>query len=76
MNKKHIKNIRRIITKQLKKNYPDWKRLTKATKKEVTKKVMNEVVGDYDYSQELDMPIEELIGIESQEPSDGIRSVL
>ncbi|WP_462271018.1 hypothetical protein [Desulfobacter sp.] len=76
MNKKHIKNIRRIITKQLKKNYLDWKRLTKATKKEVTKKVMNEVVGDYDYSQELDMPIEELIGIESQEPSDGIRSVL
>ena len=75
MDKKHIKNIRRIITKQLKKNYPDWKGLTKATKKEVTKKVMNEVVGNYDYSQELDMPIEELIGIEAQEPSDGIRNL-
>ena len=75
MDKKHIKNIRRIITKQLKKNYPDWKGLTKATKKEVTKKVMNEVVDNYDYSQELDMPIEELIGIEAQEPSGGVRSL-
>jgi hypothetical protein len=35
---------------------------------------MTEVVDRYDYSQTLDIPIEELIGVEDQAPSAGIRS--
>jgi hypothetical protein len=72
----HIKNIRRIITKQLKKNFPRWNRMTKKSKKELTQEVMNEVENNYDYSQALDIPMEELIGIEAQKPSNGIRSLL
>ena len=71
----HRKNIRRIITNQLKKTFPNWKKITKKSKKELTKQIMMEVEDNYDYSQTLDIPIEELIGIEDQAPSAGIRSL-
>ncbi|MCG8643300.1 MAG: hypothetical protein MI862_26475 [Desulfobacterales bacterium] len=71
----HEKNIRRIITKQLKKSFPNWKKMTRTSKKELTKQIMLEVVENYDYSQNLDMPIEELIGVEDQVPSAGIRNL-
>ncbi|WP_320041035.1 hypothetical protein [uncultured Desulfobacter sp.] len=71
----HRKNIRRLIAKQLKKNFPNWKNMTRKSKKELTKEIMNEVVDNYDYSQALDIPVEELIGIEKQRPSEGIRSL-
>lgn len=71
----HRKNIRQIITKQLKKSFPNWKKMTKKSKKELTQQIMIEVVGKYDYSQTLDIPIEELIGIEGQAPSAGIHSL-
>lgn len=71
----HEKNIKRTITKQLKKNFPNWKNLTKKTKKKLAKQVMNEIVDGYDYSQTLDLPIEELTGVEEQKPSEGIRSL-
>ncbi len=71
----HEKNIKRIITKQLKKNFPKWKNMPKKSKKELIKEIMIEVAGNYDYSQELDVPIEELIGVEDQRPSMGIRSL-
>ncbi|MCP4110787.1 MAG: transposase [Desulfobacteraceae bacterium] len=71
----HRKNIKRIITKQLKKSLPDWKKMNRKSKKELTQEIMNEVVGNYDYSQTLDIPIEELVGIEGQMPSDAIRSL-
>ena len=62
----HTKNIRRIVTKQLKKTFPNWNKMTRKSKKELTKQIMMEVVETYDYSQTLDIPIEELIGIEDQ----------
>jgi len=71
----HSKNIRRMVIKQLKKKFPRWSRMTKKNKKELTQKIMSELEHNYDYSQSLDVPIEELIGIESQQPSDGIRSL-
>ncbi len=71
----HEKNIKRIITKQLKKIFPKWKNMPKKSKKELIKEIMIEVAGNYDYSQELDVPIEELIGVEDQRPSMGIRSL-
>ncbi len=36
---------------------------------------MIEVVDNYDYSRALDIPIEKLIGIDDQKPSEGIRSL-
>lgn len=71
----HRKNIRLIITKQLKKNFPNWKKMTKKSKKELTRQIMLEVVDNYDYSQTLDIPIDELIGVEDQRPSEGIRGL-
>lgn len=71
----HEKNIRRIITDQLKKKFPNWKRVTRKAKKELIKEIMIEVTDNYDYAQVLDMPIEKLIGVENQKPSEGIRSL-
>ncbi len=71
----HEKNIRRIITKQLKKNFPNWNKMTRKSKKEMTKQIMMEVADTYDYSQTLDIPIEELIGVDGQAPSASIRSL-
>jgi len=71
----HEKNIRRIIIKQLKKNLPHWKKMLKKSKKEMTQAIMDEVVANYDDSQKLDIPIEELTGVDGQSPSEGIRSL-
>jgi hypothetical protein len=49
--------------------------MTRKSKKELTKQIMTEVMDKYDYSQALDIPIEELIGVEDQAPSAGIRSL-
>ena len=71
----HVKNIRRIITKQLKSSLPGWKKITRKSKKELTQAIMDEVVDNYDYSQRLDIPIEELTGVDDQSPSEGIRNL-
>ncbi len=71
----HEKNIRRIITNQLKIDFPNWKNMTRKSKKELTREIMIEVVDNYNYSQELGLPIEKLTGIEDQSPSAGIRNL-
>ncbi|OEU65045.1 MAG: hypothetical protein BBJ57_07595 [Desulfobacterales bacterium PC51MH44] len=60
----HHKNIRRIIKKQLKKQYPNWKRLSRKQKKAISKAVLSEAVAQYDFEQDIQVPLEELIGIE------------
>jgi hypothetical protein len=65
----HIKNIRRLITKQLKYNHPYWKTIKKKSKKELIKQIVDEVVKNYDYSQALNLPVEELTGIENHQIS-------
>ena len=62
----HKKEIKAIIKKQLKREYPNWKRLTKKEKKEIARKVLAEVVKGYDFSKEIEMPKHELLGIEQQ----------
>jgi len=47
----HYKNIKRIIRKQLKKQYPNWKQLSKKQKKATSKAVLNETVAQYDFDQ-------------------------
>ena len=71
----HEKNIRLLITKQLKKKLPLWTILTKDEKKSFAQEVMDYVTNTYDYSKPLDMPIEKLTGIEDQMPSEGIISL-
>ena len=68
----HHKNIKLIIRKQVKKQFPNWKFLPKKTKKELARKVLAEVVAEYDFKQEIKAPIAELLAIETQFPAKGI----
>jgi hypothetical protein len=45
----HHKNIKLIVRKQLKNQFPNWKRLPKKNKKELARKVLAEVVSEYDF---------------------------
>ena len=45
------KEIKAIARKQLKRNYPDWKRLKKREKREISNKVLDEVVVSYDFKK-------------------------
>lgn len=71
----HKKNIKRLVKKQLKYNHPHWKKMQKKAKKILLDQVTKEVMADYDFTQTLNIPIEELTGIEDQIPSKGIRTL-
>lgn len=71
----HHKNIKAIIKKQLKKNYPDWKRLNRKKKKEIAKAVLDEVVSDYDFNGEIETSYGDLLGIEEQMKISGIMNL-
>ena len=58
----HVKNIKRIVVKQLKKHFKPWSSLTKREKKGLARKVLDEVVGSYSFDEEVDVPIDELTG--------------
>jgi len=60
------KDIKNTVRKQLKKEYPNWKRLSKKDKKAIAKKVVSEVVSCYDHTQPVRTPFPELLGIENQ----------
>jgi hypothetical protein len=64
----HHKNIKLLVKKQLKKQFPTWKRLGKKQKKDIARKVVAEVVAEYDFKQVVDAPKVELLGIEKQLP--------
>jgi len=71
----HRKNIRRLVKIQLKYNHPHWKKMKKKAKKILLKQVVDEVKNDYDFSQPLNIPIEELTGVEDQTPSKEIKNL-
>ncbi|MGD9361390.1 MAG: transposase, partial [Desulfobacterales bacterium] len=71
----HHKAIKAQIRKQLKTRYPNWHRLTKNEKKAVAKKVLDEVVANYDFKQEITAPVEELLGIDTQMPTAAIMNL-
>jgi hypothetical protein len=54
------KDIKRRVTKQLKKEYPHFRRLTKKQKKASVEKVIIEVMASYEPSQAMHMPLHEL----------------
>ncbi len=68
----HHKDIKLSIRKQLKREYPNWKRLNKKTKKAIARKVLVEVSAEYDFKQDIKASREELLGIEQQIPTEGI----
>ncbi len=69
----HHKNIKLIIRKQLKKQFPNWKQLSRKQKKDIARKVLSEVVAEYDFKQDVDAPVDELLGIDGQVPKGVIR---
>mgnify|MGYP001811843031 FL=1 len=71
----HHKVIKAQIRKQLKTQYLNWHRLTKKEKKAVAKKVLDEVVANYDFKQEVTTPVEELLSIETQMPTAAIMNL-
>lgn len=68
----HHKDIKRIIKKQLKSQYPNWKRLKRKIKKAIAKDILKEITSDYDFRQNVDVPKVDLFGIEEQLPTKGI----
>jgi hypothetical protein len=68
----HHKNIKSIIKKQLKSQYPNWKWLKRKIKKAIAKEVLKEVTADYDFTNEITVSPVELLGVEEQVPVKGI----
>lgn len=70
------KDIKRIIKQQLKSKHPNWNRLSKKQKKEIAKEITDAVISEYQgFDKNLCIPIEELIGIEQQQPDHRIMSL-
>jgi hypothetical protein len=55
-----VKDIKRLVTKQLKKEFPHFRRLTKKQKKVLVEKVISEVMACYKPGQAMEVPIHEL----------------
>ena len=70
-----IKDIKTQIRKQLKKEFPKWKRLSMKEKKAISKKVLEEVISSYDFDKEIETSLDELLGIEGQHPAAGIMNI-
>ena len=68
----HYKNIKLLIRKQLKKQYPNWNRLSRKIKKEIACKVLAEVTAEYDFNGDIAASPSELLGIEQQVTPTGI----
>jgi len=68
----HHKNIKLLVRKQLKKQYPNWRFLSKKEKKEISRKVLAEVTAEYDFKSDITASPSELLGIEQQVTTTGI----
>jgi len=68
----HHKAIKAEIRKQLKTRYPKWQCLSKKEKRAIAKKVLDEVVTEHDFQQDVTTPLDVLLVIESQVPTASI----
>jgi len=68
----HHKDIKAIVRKQLKSNYRNWNHLPKKEKRRIAKMVLDKVVNNYNFNQEIKASEAELLGIESQLLTPGI----
>jgi hypothetical protein len=71
----HEKNIKRIITKQLKKYFPNWKKLSRKQKKAIASQVQKEVTQNYSFKETTLPSSSELIGIPDIEKEPGIMTI-
>jgi hypothetical protein len=60
-----------VIT-QLKNEFPNWGSLPAKMKKEIARKVLEEVTTEYDFKQNITTPVKDLLGIDNQLPARGI----
>ncbi len=58
----HEKNIKQQTVKQLKKNFPHWKQLTKKEKKKLAREVLEEVFHQYKFDEDVNEPLHVLTG--------------
>lgn len=58
----HEKNIKRIVVRQLKKKVSNWNRLTRKQKKALVEDVKDDVMKEYSFDKEVDVPLNELTG--------------
>jgi hypothetical protein len=58
----HEKNIKIMVVKQLKKNFPNWKRLNRKKKKTLARQVLKETYDTYPFDQNITVPLHELTG--------------
>jgi hypothetical protein len=59
------KDIKYLVKKQLKKEFPHWSRLSKHEKKKLANQVLEEVTSNYAFDEEITAPINELTGTPS-----------
>jgi len=69
------KNIKKLVNKQLKKNFPKWRRLQKKEKKKIASQVLEAVSADYDFSQPLETNDKSLFGVEGQASAKGMMTI-
>lgn len=58
----HEKHIKHLIVKQLKKDFPYWRRLPKKQKKNLAKQALDEVICKYKFDEEVREPLHVLTG--------------
>jgi len=56
------KIIKRLVVKQLQKEFPNWRRLPKSKKKQLAKQALKEAVAGYDSKQASNVSLSELTG--------------
>lgn len=59
------KDIKHLVKKQLKREFPHWSRLSKQEKKKLAEQVLEEVTSNYAFDKEIKAPINELTGTPS-----------
>jgi len=69
------KNIKKQVNKQLKKNFPNWKKLQKKEKKKIASEALEVAVADYDFSQPTQTNDKSLFGVEEQAPAKGMMTI-
>jgi len=62
------KDIKRLVIKQLKGKFPNWRRLPKKEKKALAKQAIIEVMADYDPQQTKQVPLHELTNLPELPP--------
>lgn len=66
------RNIKLLVRKQLKKQYPNWNSLNRENKKEISRQVLAGVMAKYDFCGDNTGSEEELFGMEQQVTAKGI----